>query len=223
MGILTVCALPIDNDWRTLDPRVGKALKIADLLIAEERKNALRLLAATDCRDKEFVLINEHSSDAERQAIVAKIKRVENAVLVSDAGTPCIADPDWRLVDECIKQGVRLRTVPGASSITSALSVSGIPADKFIYLGFPPKDNPARKTFFANLTKYNITAVFTERPYALSKTLEELGEHYSEVGLSAALGCENELNLRGTPKELLQKVQGMKEPFIIVVKPQLKK
>jgi 16S rRNA (cytidine1402-2'-O)-methyltransferase len=215
---LYVVALPIDGDWRTLDPRVVNCVRDADLLVAEERKNALRLLAAVESRDKEFILINEHSTPEDRTLAADKMMAVGKVVLVSDAGTPCISDPDYRLIDECRRRGANIFSVPGASSITAALSVSGFDASRFIFLGFPPRDKKARATFFKNLQKEQMTALFMERPYSLEKTLAELANINREISLSIALGTEQEKNLRGQARELIKQVNTIKEPYVVCVR-----
>ncbi len=222
MSELIVAAQPIDGQWRKLDPRVIEAVQLCGLLIAEERKNALRLLAACDSKGKPFELINEHSTDDDRARIVEKIKGASCSVLVSDAGTPCIADPDYRLVDECIRAGVEIRAVPGASSIAAALSVSGFPADKFIFLGFPPREGDTRRHFFEDLDNTEITAVFLERPYALKRTLEDMTRIKREISVSIDLGGESGANLRGSPASILKRTEGVKAAFAVVVPPSRK-
>lgn len=218
MATLTVAALPIDSDWRALDPRVVQAVQQADMLIAEERRSALRLLAACGARDKDFLLLNEHSDDSEISVLAAKVLAAGNTIFVSDAGTPCVADPDYRLVDACIKLGVEIKAVPGACSITAALSVSGFPADTFIFLGFPPKNGKERQAFFKGLTTIGRTAVFLERPYSMEKTLVELAEHNLDISISAGLGGTEEFTARGSAKELAVNVKPVKAPFAIVIR-----
>jgi 16S rRNA (cytidine1402-2'-O)-methyltransferase len=217
MATLIVTAIPIDDDWRSLDPRVVAAIKGCDLLIAEERKTALRILAATECRERPVALINEHSTDASRDELLQQILAVDTAVLISDAGTPCIADPDYRLVDLCIERGVAVRSVSGASSIITALSVSGFPAHQFIFLGFPPREEKARKRFFAELRTTKITAVFLERPYSLRQTLSDMIDFTQEVSISIALGMAAEQNVRGVPHTLIERLDGIKAAFAVVV------
>jgi 16S rRNA (cytidine1402-2'-O)-methyltransferase len=217
MPTLIVAAMPIDGDWRRLDPRVIDAVKSCNLLIAEEKKTAMRLLAATDSRDKPVCLINEHSTDSDRAEVLKNIISTDVSVLISDAGTPCIADPDWVLVDMCIKNGVNVVSAAGASSITTALSVSGFPAKQFIFLGFPPKEQKKRKKFFVDLGNTKMTAVFLERPYALKQTLADLAEFTRPVSISVALGTPDEKNLRGLPRELTPLLEGVKAAFTVVV------
>jgi len=219
MPTLIVTALPIDRQWRKVDPRVIEAVLKCDLLIAEERKNAMRLLTAIGCPDKPLLLLNEHSSDSDRTEIAKKIKETDKTVFVSDAGTPCIADPDYILVDRCIKAGVEIAAVPGASSITAALSVSGFPADKFIFLGFPPKDGKARRRFFSALESNEITAVFLERPYALKRTLEDMFYIKRDISVSIDIGCESGINIRGEVLSIMKQTQERKGAFVVVVPP----
>ncbi|MDR2883893.1 MAG: hypothetical protein LBV09_02155 [Deferribacteraceae bacterium] len=217
MPKLIVAAMPIDDDWRKLDPRLVEAVKSCDLLIAEESKTALRLLAVVGEREKPITLINEHSTDADRDETLQKILSAEISVLISDAGTPCIADPDYRLVNLCIDKGVELLSVSGASSIITALSVSGFCAKQFIFLGFPPREERERKKFFRELKETKITAVFLERPYALKQTLSDMSDFKQMVSISVALGTEGEMNVRGIPHKIADRLDGIKAAFAVVV------
>ncbi|MDR0453935.1 MAG: hypothetical protein LBH05_03885 [Deferribacteraceae bacterium] len=219
MPKLIVAALPIDGQWKKIDPRVIETVQGCDLLIAEERKTAKRLLAVSGCPDKPLELLNEHSSDSNRAEIVKKIKEVCCTALVSDAGTPCIADPDYRLVDQCIKDGVEVLSLPGASSITAALSVSGFPSDRFIFLGFPPKKGETRRRFFTNLENSRITSIFLERPYALKRTLEDMVHIRKDISVSIDIGSENAVNIRGHIASILKQIEGRKAAFVVVVSP----
>ncbi|MDR2869980.1 MAG: hypothetical protein LBV04_05990 [Deferribacteraceae bacterium] len=214
---LIVAATPIDGDWRKLDSRLIEAIRAAKLLIAEEQKTGLRFLAAAESVDTPLRLLNEHSTDADRLELVQIVRETELTVFVSDAGTPCIADPDYRFVDLCIKAGVELKSIPGPTSITAALSVAGFSTDRFIFMGFPPRDKAKRKAFFAELAATKYTAVFLERPYAMRQTLEDMLVIKQPVSLSIALGTEAEQNVRGNVREIMAKVEIVKQAFAVVV------
>jgi 16S rRNA (cytidine1402-2'-O)-methyltransferase len=214
MPVLIAAATPLSGGF---EERLLKAAAEADLLIAEERKTALRLLSAAGKRELPFNLLNEHSALKEIGELAALTAAHSKTLFISDAGTPCIADPDWRFVDACIKRGIEVRALAGASSITAALSVSGMDASRFIFLGFPPKQEAQRAKFYSELSAAPYTAVFLERPYALEKTVKELAARSFYVSVSINLGGEGERNLRGYAKELLDKVKGLKAPFTVVV------
>ncbi|MDR2104242.1 MAG: hypothetical protein LBP51_00640 [Deferribacteraceae bacterium] len=213
MPCILVAGAPLSGAFnRELLEKIAKA----DLLVAEERKSALRLLTAAKRRDIPFILLNEHSTTKDIPAIAELAAKKDFTVFVSDAGTPCIADPDYRFIDACIALGVEMRTLPGASSITAALSVSGFDAARFNFFGFPPKQAAARADFYKELACCPFTAVFLERPYALERTVKELAEHNFFVSISISLGGVDEKNLRGFAKELIGEVKGIKAPFTVV-------
>jgi 16S rRNA (cytidine1402-2'-O)-methyltransferase len=215
---LTVAATPIDGDWRRLDPRLVEALRSADLLIAEEQKNGMRLLVSSNItQTTPLILLNEHSTDADRVAACELVLKMNHTVFVSDAGTPCVADPDYRFVDMCLERGVVVRTVPGATSIMAALSVSGFATERFTFMGFPPRDKLARKSFFAELAATKHTAIFLERPYAMRQTLEDMRVIKQKVSVSVALGTAEEVNIRGTVAEVTEALEIVKKPFAVVV------
>ena len=221
MAELYVIGLQIDENWRLLDPRVINCVQNAGLLIAEERKSALRLLAATEARDKEFILLNEHSDDKDRANALQKVLLAGMTAFVSDAGTPCIADPDFRFVELCVKNGVKVLSVPGASSITAALSVSGFDCSRFMFMGFPPRDKKARTAFFDEVNNMKVTGVFLERPYKLADMLEELKKLKREFSLSMALGTAQEKTIRGRAADLAHTdLDTIKLPYVVVVKGQ---
>ena len=218
---LIVAATPIDGDWRRLDPRLIDAIKGADLLIAEEQKNGMRFLVAAESKETRMLLLNEHSTDTDRQTALEAVLTSDITVFLSDAGTPCVADPDYRFVDMCIKSGVEIHSVPGATSITAALSVSGFPTERFVCRGIPPRDKSKRKAVFAEIAASKYTAVFLERPYAMKQTLEDLKGIKQTVSLSIALGSEQEKNIRGTVQEIALKLDIVKQAFAVVVSPKV--
>jgi 16S rRNA (cytidine1402-2'-O)-methyltransferase len=211
--VLLAAGIPLSGGF---GGEVVDAARGADLLIAEERRTALRLLAAAGKRELPYRLLNEHSSLNDTEELAALVASKAITLFISDAGTPCVADPDYRFVDACIQLGVNVRSIPGASSITSALSVSGMDASRFVFFGFPPKAESSRRKFYAELAACPVTAVFLERPYALEKTVKELASHGFFISLSINLGCENEKNLRGFAADLLEKIKGIKAPFTVV-------
>jgi 16S rRNA (cytidine1402-2'-O)-methyltransferase len=211
--VLLTAGIPLSGGF---GGEVISAARDADLLIAEERVTALRFLAAAGKRELPYRLLNEHSSLKDLEELAALVLSQNITLFISDAGTPCVADPDYRFVDACIKLGVEVRSIPGASSVTAALSVSGMDASRFVFFGFPPKADGERRKFYAELAACPVTAVFLERPYVLEKTMQELASYNFFVSVSINLGGENEKNLRGFAGDLLEKIKGIKAPFTVV-------
>ena len=218
MAVLKVLASPISGDYSHLPAYAAEEIKSADLIIGEERKTVLRFLAAMGCRDKEYRLLNEHSAKDEKAELVQETASVGTALLFSDAGTPCVADPGYDFVDMCINKGIEVKSLNAVSAITAAISVSGFYAESFLFAGFPPKDKLERPKFFNHMKNTKQTAVIFERPYALVRTLEELKGLGKRISLSLALSTPEEKNYRGTASDILALLpEGVKVPFVIVI------
>jgi 16S rRNA (cytidine1402-2'-O)-methyltransferase len=103
--------------------------------------------------------------------------------VVSDAGTPLVSDPGYRLVNACIEQGITVQAVPGASSVLTALSVSGLPSDKFLFLGYPPHKSGHRKKLYESLKDQTIssTTIMLEAPHKVLKTLLEMQDVFGDI------------------------------------------
>ncbi|WP_022851418.1 16S rRNA (cytidine(1402)-2'-O)-methyltransferase [Limisalsivibrio acetivorans] len=201
-----------------MPPFIGDIVAETDFLIGEEKKTCHRFLAAIKLREHPFELINEHSEKEDKKRILDMLKSGKTAALFSDAGTPCVADPGYDFIDACHKANVEILSVPGPSSITAALSVSGFYAEEFAFLGFPPRDKRKRKTFFDALKDRKETLVILERPYALNRFLEELKITNRDISLSISLGMPDERTYRGKSGEILAKLPGkIKAPFVVVV------
>ena len=216
MAVLYIAGISISENLKDIPGKTIKTISNCDIIIGEERKVALNMQNIAKST-AEILLVNEHSTDEERFYIYEKIKKVEKAVLFSDAGTPCISDPDYKLIAICRDNGIKIISLPGPSSITTAISVSGINAKTFYFAGFPPRKESERKIFFEKLEKNNETVVFMERPYALSATLKDMARLQKKVSISLNLGCEDEETYYDFPKKLLDKLNGKKAPFVVVV------
>lgn len=213
---LYVASITISDNLKDTDARVLNLLKQADIAIGEERSVANKLLRIADSNAKLF-LLNEHSNIEDKKALIEEVKKVEKAVLFTDAGTPCISDPDYLFIKLCRQEKIIIRSLPGPSSITSAISVSGINATSFFFAGFPPKDETARRKFYARIASNSHTIVFMERPYALTKTLEEITFIRRKISLSINLGSDSERTYYDYPDNILSQIGDIKAPFVIVM------
>lgn len=171
-GSLFVVATPIGN-LEDLTFRALRTLKEVDLIAAEDTRRTSRLLAHYGV-SKPLVSLHEHNEHREAPRLVARITAGETVALVSDAGTPAISDPGTTLVRLCREAGLPVEAIPGPSAITAALSVSGIPAVPFTFLGFPPVSGQARTKWFDLLTELSGVVVLFEAPHRIQKTLQEL-------------------------------------------------
>jgi 16S rRNA (cytidine1402-2'-O)-methyltransferase len=176
-GILTVVATPLGNS-QDLSPRAARALREADVVVAEDTRSARRLLAtlgATDDAGERVVLSCYDANEAARATEVAdRLRAGASVALVSEAGTPLVSDPGYRVVVAAIAAGARVVPVPGPSAALAALVGSGLPPDRFLFHGFPPRKTGARRRLFETLRALPATLVFYESPLRTAATLADL-------------------------------------------------
>lgn len=190
-GILYIVATPIGN-LGDITLRAIETLKNADLILCEDTRLTGNLLHHLDLK-KDMQNLNDTNEENKLYDIITLLESGTNIALVSDAGTPLISDPGFKLVREAHKRKISVVTVPGASSVVSALSISGLPTDKFLFLGFPP-DSPAHKLKFFNevslmlktSNKMNPTIVFFESPHKLLKSFTAIKQVFGDIELVVA-------------------------------------
>jgi 16S rRNA (cytidine1402-2'-O)-methyltransferase len=213
MSKLYIIPTPIGN-LEDITLRAIRILKEVDLILAEDTRNSAKLLRHYQITShmQSFHQYNEHKT---LHAIVDKILSGEKIALISDAGTPGISDPGFILVRECIKNGLEVECLPGATAFVPALINSGLPSDKFLFEGFLPHKK-GRTTRLEILAQSPYTLILYESPFRLVKTLEQLSKYFGEdrqASVSRELSKIFEETKRGTLKELmvyfsLKKVQG---------------
>ncbi len=169
-GTLYVVATPIGN-LEDVSFRALRTLREVDLIAAEDTRRTSKLLAHYEIR-RPLVSLREHNEFRETPRLVARLQAGESIALVSDAGTPGIADPGARLVHAARGQGLRVIPIPGPSAVSAALSASGLAADQFVFFGFPPPTGSARKQWFEALKAERRPVVFFEAPHRVQRTLE---------------------------------------------------
>lgn len=191
MGILYIVATPIGN-MQDITLRAIKVLRSVDAIACEDtRKTGLLLqnLASQGqaLQKPRLVSYYEQNEPQRIPEIINALKNGLNIALVSDAGSPTISDPGFKLVRECIKEGIKVESIPGPSSVITALTVSGLPTDKFLFVGYPPKKPGHRKKFFQTLTlvlhSIKVTLILFEAPHKLTRTLEELRNEFGDVDI----------------------------------------
>ena len=173
-GTLFVVATPIGN-LEDLTFRALRTLREVDLIAAEDTRRTAKLLAHYDIR-KSLVSLREHNERREAPRLVARLLAGQNIALVSDAGTPAVADPGAGLVRMAHAEALRVVPIPGANAIAVALSAAGVPADRFVFLGFPPASGTRRTTWFEELAQESRTVVFFEAPHRIQPTLDSLAQ-----------------------------------------------
>ncbi|MBX9813646.1 MAG: rRNA (cytidine-2'-O-)-methyltransferase [Proteobacteria bacterium SG_bin5] len=170
---LYIVATPIGN-LGDLSPRAAQVLAAADLIAAEDTRVTARLLQHLGVK-RPMTPYHDHNADAVRPGIVARLGR-EVVALVSDAGTPLISDPGYKLVRDARAAGHRVVTVPGACAAIAALTLAGLPTDRFLFMGFLPAKPGARHAAIAEVAAVRATLVFYESGPRLGATLAALAE-----------------------------------------------
>ena len=171
---LYVVATPIGN-LGDLSERARSVIAHADLLLAEDRRSAARLLQHIGAEVR-VANYHEHNAARARPEILRRLAAGEVIALTSDAGTPLISDPGYKLVDEAMAQNIPVRAVPGPSAVIAALSVSGLPTDRFLFAGFAPPKQAARRSFLSELAAIPATLVLYESPRRLPEALADMAE-----------------------------------------------
>lgn len=184
MGKLYIVSTPIGN-LEDITLRAIRILSEVDIIACEDtRKTGMLLQRITQSPQIRPKLISYYEENELHRIpeIIQFLKDGKNVALVTNAGTPTISDPGFKLVRECVEQGIEVVAIPGASAVLVALVSSGLPTDKFLFLGFLPLKPIKRKEIW-NLVKRNadVTTIFYESPYRLLKTLSEMLEIFGDI------------------------------------------
>jgi len=171
-GTLFVVATPIGN-LDDLSPRARQVLSDADLIAAEDTRHTGRLLSHFAIKSRQIAL-HDHNEEAALGSIIADLKDGRSVALVSDAGTPLISDPGFRLLRAAHDEGIRVCPIPGPSAVVAALSVCGIPVDHFCFTGFLPAKKTARQNELQTLAGESRTMVFYESVHRIVETTDDL-------------------------------------------------
>jgi len=171
-GTLAIVATPIGN-LGDLSGRAAESLAAADLIACEDTRMTARLLAAYGIRTP-MLAYHEHNAARMRPVLIDRLKAGEIVALVSDAGTPLVSDPGYKLVEAAVEAGIALTALPGPSALLTALVLSGLPSDRFLFAGFLPPRGPARRTEIRTLAAVPATLIFYEAPGRVAQTLADL-------------------------------------------------
>ncbi len=174
-GRLYVVATPLGNAG-DLSPRAREILAVADLVLAEDTRRAGLLFQRLGIEARRFMSFFEHNEEGRVVQVLAELAQGRTVALVSDAGTPLLSDPGYRLVRACREQGHAVSPVPGPSAPVAALSASGLPPYPFVFLGFLPRRDLDVRRLFEEYGSTRATLVFFERKNRLTATLELAAE-----------------------------------------------
>ena len=205
-GRLYICATPIGN-LGDMTPRVIETLRSVDLIAAEDTRNSIRLLNHFEIRTP-MTSYHEYNKYEKAEVLLEKLRAGKNIAIITDAGTPCISDPGEVLVQKCSEAGIPVTSLPGASAVITALTLSGLSTRRFVFEGFlpPVKNKKERQEALLRLQEETRTIVLYEAPHHLKGTLEELCGVLGEarrISLCRELTKRYEEVLRTTLKEAL--------------------
>ena len=241
MGTLYVVSTPIGNlDDITI--RAIKTLFSVDSILCEDTRRTGLLLqhlkntyAVFLCRSpnlvnnsaaadklQRLIRFDDHTENTLLPEIIDHLEGGQSVALVSDAGTPLISDPGFRLVRECVKRGIKLESVPGPSAFLTALTSSGLPADKFLFLGYPPEKSSHRTELFQYLLQMNrficSTCIFYCAPHKLTQTLEDMKSSFGDIEVCVAreLTKIHEETWKGALSQAISKYTDPKGEFVLL-------
>ena len=219
---LYVVATPIGN-LEDITLRALEILATVDVIAAEDTRRT-RVLMSRYSLDKPLLSLQEHNEEQKAPQLVERLCAGESIALVSDAGTPLLSDPGFRLVRLAAEAGIEVVAVPGPSSITAALSISGLPTDRFTFEGFLPSRHAARMKRLATLKSEPRTLVFFESSHRIQESLDDLAEVFGSeraVALCREMTKQFETVLRGSLEEVGRRVNSdqnqRKGEFVLVV------
>lgn len=222
-GTLFIVATPIGN-MGDFTFRAKEILEHTQIIVAEDTRTTKKIFSAHEIPTEGKFFWSHHAKSSEKslEKIFSALSEGKDIAFVSDAGTPGISDPGTKVVGEARSKGFSVSPIPGASAVISALSVSGLPTDKFTFLGFMPHKK-GRQTVMKEISEANHTMCFYESVHRIEKCLEEMNTHFPEkiICLAREITKKFEDISRGTPQEFLTKFKEhpdqKKGEFVVLV------
>jgi 16S rRNA (cytidine1402-2'-O)-methyltransferase len=221
-GVLYVVATPIGN-LEDFSPRAAATLQRVDLILAEDTRHTGSLLRRYGVAVP-MQSLHEHNERAQLERLLSQLRDGKSLALVSDAGTPLLSDPGFPLVREAARAGVCVVPIPGPSALTCALSGAGLPTDRFLFAGFPPRNRAQRRQWFAELANERATLVFYEASHRIQASLSDMAACFGaarEGVIARELTKLHETFLRGELGYLIECVaadaEQRKGEFVVLV------
>ena len=210
-GVLYVVATPIGNR-EDITLRALNILRDADLIAAEDTRKTGNLLAHYHVKNR-LVSFHEHNEKKRTPEMIAKLLEGVSIALVSNAGTPSVSDPGYRLVKAAIAHEIKVSPIPGVSATTAAMSVAGLPTDSFMFIGFSPKKKGKRLKFLDELSRSPRPLIFYESPKRIITLLEEIFTCMGDRNaiLAREMTKLHEEFIRGPVSEILKMLQSRKK------------
>lgn len=219
--MLTIVPTPIGN-LKDITLRALEVLQSVDEIICEDSRRTSLLLNHYQIQ-KPLIIVNDFNEFKTEVQILKKLKEGKNLALVSDAGTPLISDPGYKIVRSAIEQGLEVDSLPGPSSVITALTLSGLPPDKFMFVGYLPEKEGKRKIQFQNLKKNSelipATFIIFVAPHKLIRTLEEIKDVLNDpkISLAKELTKIHQAVVSGKVSEVLEKQKKPKGEYILML------
>lgn len=218
-GTLFVVATPLGN-LSDMTPRAVDTLKSVDAIAAEDTRRTRKLLSHFEIRTP-LVSYHEHNEESAARRIVERLLRGDDVALVSDAGTPLIADPGYRLVTRAARERIEVVPIPGPSAVAAAVSVAGLPPLPFYFAGFLPRRSAARKKKLGELSELSATLAFYESPHRIAASLSDMAEVLGdrEAAIARELTKIHEEVIRGRLPELAEaaRARSWKGEIVVLV------
>lgn len=212
---LVVVPTPIGN-LEDITLRALRTLREADLVACEDTRRTGRLLTHYEIK-KPLLAYHKHNEDRLAPEVTERAS-TEKVALVSDAGTPLVSDPGYRLLQSCIEASVEVEVLPGPSAVMTALVASGLPTDAVVFLGFPPRKGRERGELFGRVAREEATFVLFESPHRLAKALKELPAE-APVAVCRELTKLHEEVFRGTAREAAKHyAEGARGEVVLVIR-----
>lgn len=202
-GTLYLVATPIGN-LEDMTMRAIRTLREADLIAAEDTRQSRKLLTHFEIGSKRLVSYHEHNKEASGPELIRLLEEGQSIALISDAGLPAISDPGADLAAAAVEHGIPVVPVPGANAALSALIMSGLPTDRFLFAGFPPRDRKGLNRFLDGIASEPGTILLYEAPHRLKKTVQALAERWGDrrVAIVRELTKRHEEAIRGTARSV---------------------
>ncbi len=207
MPLYTI-STPIGN-LKDITFRAIEILKQSDIILAEDTRRTSIILNHYDIKNKKLISFNDFNKERRIDYVLNELKQNKNISIVSDSGTPGISDPGFYLIREAVKNNIKIIPIPGPTASITALTSSGFPTDSFVFYGFIPKKEKAKRDFFNKIKNSNKTTIIYESPYRLIKTLKIMEEIMpnKKICIARELTKKFEEFIRGTTKEIYKKLK----------------
>lgn len=219
LGILYIVATPIGNP-RDITLRAVDILRDADAVICEDRKIGSKLARSIGIEVKEWIVASEHNEAQVGDHIQERLLSGASLALITDCGTPVFSDPGARIIERALGIGARVVPIPGASSLTAALSILDNPLYKFYFAGFLPRQPDERMAMLEYLRKMHIPIIIMDTPYRMKTVLRDAIKTFGS-GRKAVLACDltlpGEIIYRGNLGEIVKQAGGKKAEFILII------